>query len=109
MHTQRQSPRLRIVRVVHDDEPLFERFRTGADVAALGELFDRVAPALLRIALHLARDPAAAEDLLQATFLRAIEACFDWDARRPLLPWLCGILHNRARHDRWQGGRVPDP
>jgi len=95
--------------VALDDQQLFERFRTGGDVAALGELFDRVAPALLRVALHLARDPAAAEDLLQGTFLRAIEVRDEWDGQRPLLPWLCGLLHNRARHDRWQGGRVPDP
>ena len=54
MRTQRQPPRLRITGVVLQDEPLFERFRTGGDIAALGELFDRVAPALLRIALHLA-------------------------------------------------------
>lgn len=95
--------------VALDDQQLFERFRGGGDVAALGELFDRVAPALLRIALHLARDPAAAEDLLQSTFLRAIEVRAEWDGQRPLLPWLCGLLQNRARHDRWQGGRVPDP
>jgi RNA polymerase sigma-70 factor (ECF subfamily) len=95
--------------VTHDDQQLFERFRRCGDVAALGELFDRVAPALLRVALHLARDPAGAEDLLQSTFLRAIEVRDEWDGHRPLLPWLCGILQNRARHERWQGGRVPDP
>src|SRR3990172_8774798 len=100
MRTQRTAPRLRIGAVAHDDQQLFERFRCGGDVAALGELFDRVAPALLRIALPLARDPAAAEDLLQGTFLRAIEVRDEWDGCRPLLPWLCGILQNRARHDR---------
>ena len=47
------------------DEVLFERYRSRGDARALGELFDRTAPSLLRIALHLARDPAAAEDLLQ--------------------------------------------
>jgi len=95
--------------VALDDQQLFLRFCRDGDVQALGELFDRTAPALLRLALHLSRDPAAAEDLLQSTFLRAIEVRGEWDRDRPLLPWLCGILQNRARHDRWQKGRVPDP
>lgn len=96
-------------KVAHDDQHLFERFRRHGDVGALGDLFDRVAPALLRLALHLSRDPAAAEDLLQSAFLRAIEVRDEWDGRRPLLPWLCGILQNRAHHQRWQSGRAPDP
>ncbi|MFY9342686.1 MAG: sigma factor, partial [Planctomycetota bacterium] len=79
-------PRLRMGAVGFDDEQLFARFRQRGDAAALGELFDRTAPALLRIALHLARDPAAAEDLLQGTFLRAIEVRDEWDGARPLLP-----------------------
>lgn len=90
------------------DEVLFERFRTRGDPEALGELFDRTAPALLRIALHLARDAASADDLVQSTFLQAIEARSEWDGRRPLLPWLCGILHNRARSAR-KRERAPDP
>lgn len=97
------------MRCVGPEELLFDRFRRRGDAAALGELFDRTAPALLRVALHLVRDPSAAEDLLQGTFLRAIEARDEWDAQRPLLPWLCGILQNRARHARWELGRAPDP
>jgi RNA polymerase sigma-70 factor (ECF subfamily) len=92
-----------------DDEALFERFRTRGDAAALGELFDRAAPALLRLAVHLARDPADAEDLLQTTFLHAIEARDTWDRTRPLMPWLCGILHNRARAGRRRDERALDP
>ena len=95
--------------VISNDEQLFERFRRDGDAKALGDLFDRVAPTLLRAALHLARDPASAEDLLQSTFLRAIEVRDSWDPTRPLLPWLFGILQNRARHERWQRERAPDP
>lgn len=91
------------------DEELFERFRGAGDVAALGTLFDRAATTLLRVARHLVRDEAAAEDLVQATFLRAIEAREQWDARRPVLPWLFGILHNRARQARERGSRSFEP
>jgi RNA polymerase sigma-70 factor (ECF subfamily) len=109
LQAQRIEPLLRIRKVAHDDQQLFERFRRHGDIGALGDLFDRVAPALLRLALHLSRDPADAEDLLQSAFLRAIEVRDEWDGRRPLLPWLCGILQNRAHHQRWQSGRAPDP
>jgi RNA polymerase sigma-70 factor (ECF subfamily) len=91
------------------DEALFERFRGSGDVGAVGELFDRAAPALMRIALHLARDPAAAEDLVQATFLKAIEARAAWEGGRAVMPWLCGILQNRARSMRRVEERAPDP
>ncbi|MCR9243966.1 MAG: sigma-70 family RNA polymerase sigma factor [bacterium] len=93
---------------VDADQDLFERFRTRGDVDALGELFDLHATALLRVALHLTKDPASAEDLVQATFLRAIEVRESFDSARALLPWLVGVLHNRARHHRWQVERRPD-
>lgn len=91
------------------DEVLFERFRRRGDATALAQLFDRTAPALLRIALHLAGDPAGAVDLLQSTFLAAIEAREQWDAERPLMPWLCGVLKNRARALRREAARTLDP
>lgn len=91
------------------DGELFERFRRHADLDALGALFDRTAPALLRLALHLARDPAHAEDLLQATFVKAIEDRGRWDRTRPLLPWLLGILGHLHQQQRWRLGRRPDP
>ena len=56
-------------------------------------------PRLLRMALHLGRDPGDAEDLVQATFLTAIEKAATYDASRPLLPWLTGILIRHAQMD----------
>src|SRR5690606_12261218 len=91
------------------EEALFERFRRRGDVAALGEVFDRTAPVLLRVAVHLADDHATAEDLLQATFMRAIEAAESWDAAQPLMPWLLGILRHQHQQHRWRQGRRPDP
>jgi DNA-directed RNA polymerase specialized sigma24 family protein len=34
-------------------ETLFERFRRDGDIDAVGEVFDRTAPALTRVAQHL--------------------------------------------------------
>ena len=78
-------------------ETLFRRFRMRGDVAALGEVFDRTADAMLRVALHLVRDPIQVEECLQETYLIAIKRAETWDASRPLRPWLLGILRNVVR------------
>jgi RNA polymerase sigma-70 factor (ECF subfamily) len=69
-------------------------------VHALGEVFDRVAPDLFRLALFLAPDASDAEDLVQETFLTAIRCAHSYAAGRPPRPWLLGILGNHARHAR---------
>src|SRR5262245_26946567 len=89
-------------------EELFRSFRRARDPAALAEVFDRAAPELLRVACHVASDLAAAEDLVQATFLTAIESEARWDERRALLPWLLGILANHARAARRASERRPE-
>ncbi|MDZ4775043.1 MAG: sigma-70 family RNA polymerase sigma factor [Planctomycetota bacterium] len=76
---------------------LFERYRAHNDLAALAEVFDRVSPDLLRVARHVGGRDVEPEDLMQATFLAAIERSATFDAERPLLPWLLGILVNQSR------------
>ncbi len=85
---------------------LFARYRASGDPKDLGRVFDECAPGLLRIARRLSRDAAGAEDLLQETFLVAIEHSGAWDASRPVGPWLIGILTNRARTARRRAGRA---
>lgn len=88
---------------------LFERFRCTGDPRALAGVFDRTAPELWRVAAHLCRDRHEAEDLVQGTFLTAIEDKDSWDPARPVLPWLLGILANRARETRRRLARAIDP
>src|SRR5262245_33328281 len=90
-------------------EDLFERYRSTRDLAALGALFDDAAPELLALAVHLAPDLAEAEDLVQATFLAAIERPHAFDARQRLLPWLFTILAHHASKARRRARRVVDP
>lgn len=73
-------------------DDLFRRFAASGDPRPLGEVFDRCSGELLSLALHLCSEPADAEDALQATFVTAIEKRAEWDAARPLQPWLGGIL-----------------
>lgn len=63
---------------------------------------------LYGLALRLTRDPAAAEDLVQDTYLKAIRF---WSTFRPgtnLKAWLFAILHNTFRNDRRTASRHPE-
>jgi RNA polymerase sigma-70 factor (ECF subfamily) len=88
---------------------LFLRFRDRRDGRALARLFDRAAPELLAVAVHLAPDVASAEDLVQATFVAAIEGAERFDAAREVKPWLFGILAREAAKARRRAARVVDP
>jgi RNA polymerase sigma-70 factor (ECF subfamily) len=85
---------------------LFERYRSEGDAEALAEVFDEVAPALLKVARHIDGRAGEAEDLVQATFLVAIERASAYDAARPLVPWLMGILINQSRLSRRRRSRM---
>lgn len=86
-------------------ERWFLRFRDRGDLPALGRVFDDVSGELLGIAAHVAPGPAEAEDLVQEVFLAAIERRNRYEAGRPLLPWLIGLLSIEARRTR---SRVAD-
>lgn len=97
---------------MHPDTPtpeqLFLAFRQGHR-AALGDLFDRCAPELLRVATHACGSITVAEDAVQDTFLAALQHAERWDTARPIMPWLIGILANRLRAERARTARAVDP
>ncbi len=88
---------------------LFRAYRETGDPRYLGRVFDRAAPELLRVAGYLTRDRHRAEDVVQTTFLIAIERAAGYDADRPLLPWLLAILANEARQLHRRESRVALP
>lgn len=64
--------------------------------------------ALYGLALRLTRAPAAAEDLVQDTYLKAIRF---WPTFKPgtnLKAWLFAILHNTFRNDLRTASRHPE-
>jgi RNA polymerase sigma-70 factor (ECF subfamily) len=91
------------------EDGLFRRWCRHGDTRALGELFDSAGPRLLKLAIHLAGDIGEAEDLVQATFLVAIEQRASVDPTRPVMPWLSGVLANKARAHLRQAARAIDP
>ncbi|MEZ5963808.1 MAG: sigma-70 family RNA polymerase sigma factor [Planctomycetota bacterium] len=86
----------------------FARFQRTGSPRALARVFRHTAAELLRLARHLASSEAAAEDLVQATFVTAIEAAPTHRQETPVLPWLVGILGNHARVARRRARRTVD-
>lgn len=66
-----------------DAESLFLRFVESREPSHLGAVFDLVADDICRVALHLAADVVEADDLVQATFLTAIERAASYQRGRP--------------------------
>lgn len=84
-------------------EAAYAEFRRTRGPRAMAEVFDLTAGELLLFARRFATDAAGAEDLVQQTFVRAIERAERFDASRRLLPWLLAILANEARMLRRRG------
>ncbi|MCA8965712.1 MAG: sigma-70 family RNA polymerase sigma factor, partial [Planctomycetes bacterium] len=83
-----------------DLDARFAHFCRTGEPAALGEVFDGTARELLHVAVWLAGNRVDAEDLLQRTFLCAIEKRAQFEVGAAVLPWLMGLLAIEARHLR---------
>ena len=86
--------------VIDEELPLAEldeaaRLRRR-DPAALAEMVARYQHRLYRYLLRLVRDPAAADDLFQQTWLNAVREIGRYDSRRSFDTWLFAIAHNAA-------------
>lgn len=87
------------------DAGLLPRLRAG-DRAAFAALVQRNAGALLRVARSLVRDPAAAEELVQETWLALLTGLDGFEGRSSLRTWLFRILVNKARTRFARDGRT---
>jgi RNA polymerase sigma-70 factor, ECF subfamily len=77
------------------DEELFGRFRDRRDVEALGRLYDRYEAALVSFASRMLGGPAGhADDVLQETWIRAMQHAREWSPEAPLRAWLFRIARN---------------
>lgn len=63
---------------------------------------------LYGLALKLTRNPAAAEDLVQETYLKAVRFWPKFTPGSNLKAWLFTILHNTFRNDRRGASRHPE-
>jgi RNA polymerase sigma-70 factor (ECF subfamily) len=79
-----------------DDQELVERARAG-DEDAFAELVRRHTPALLRLARMYVATQAAAEDVVQETWLGVLRGLERFEGRSSFRTWLFRILVNRAK------------
>ena len=75
------------------DRELVDQAREG-DEAAFGQLMRRHQQRIHRLAVHLLRDRAEAEDVMQETFIRAYRALKRFDGRSEPYTWLYRIAVN---------------
>jgi len=89
------------------DEELMSAYADGAE-AALGELFRRYAPILVRlVARHIGRS-ADADDIVQQTFLQLHRSRRDFRREMRFRPWIMTIALNLARDLLRRRGRHPE-
>lgn len=87
-----------------DERRLLEELRNG-DEAAFGELVDRYGPSMLRVARLYVRSHAVAEEIVQETWLKVLEALEGFEGRASLRTWIFVILGNFARRRAEREGR----
>ena len=92
----------------------------GGDREALVHLVQRHQGRLFGLVLMMVRNPAAAEEVTQDTFVRAYAHLDQYDENRPFYPWLAAIavrlsqnwLHRHSRTTRREGTALdaaPEP
>jgi len=79
----------------NDEQDLIRRLQAG-EQAAYAEMVEQYAGRIYNLALRLMGDEAAAEDVLQETFLNAFRAIGRFEGRSRLGTWLYRIANNTA-------------
>ncbi len=87
-----------------DEAALVARLKAG-DRAAFTALVGRHGGALLRLATTFLRDRSVAEEVVQDTWLAALDGLDGFEGRASLRTWLFSILANRARNRAVREGR----
>ncbi len=91
---------------VSTDEDLIEAIASG-DPEAIGALYSRYAPVVLRMAVQ-ALDRSAAEDIVQDVFVAVWKNAHSFDPTRgPARPWLLQIAHYRIANELRRRSRRP--
>ncbi len=96
------------------DRELVEQARTG-NAQAFGTIVERYQKRIFRLAYHIVRSGAEAEDVTQETFVRAYQALDRFDGRSEPFTWLYRIAVNlslntiRSRKTRRDAVPADDP
>jgi RNA polymerase sigma factor (sigma-70 family) len=91
------------------DVVLLDRFVEQWDQAAFRDLVRRHGPMVLGVCRRILRDPHAAEDAFQATFLLLVRKAGSIRKRESVGPWLHGVAQRVAREARGIAARRQTP
>jgi len=87
---------LQVALRLKDDSALAKRLRER-DPSVMGDLYDRYGRLVYSLIFRVVRNSAAAEDLVQETFLRVWNRAQSFDQERGVLgPWILTVARNRA-------------
>ncbi|MDA8245106.1 MAG: RNA polymerase sigma factor, partial [Elusimicrobia bacterium] len=78
----------------------------GGDTEAFGALVELYQDRIYSFALRLLKDPAAAEEAAQESFVKAFRAIASYSAAYPFSSWLFRIAHNACMDVLRAGGRT---
>jgi len=81
---------------MRSETELLTEFQSSRPQAALEDLFERYADKIYRLAIGLLGDADAAEDIVQETFLAALDHRLSFVGRSSLGTWLYRIAYNAA-------------
>ena len=87
------------------DEPILKRLRAG-DEEAFRELVRSHHASMIRFARTLVKNLETAEEVVQETWLAALQGLGRFEGRSSLKSWIFGILANRARTRGVRDGRM---
>jgi RNA polymerase sigma-70 factor (ECF subfamily) len=92
------------VAIADEERALVDRFLADRDERAFREIYRQHGPALHGFARHLLERDAAAEDIVQEAWLRAVRRLPSFDGRSSLRTWLIGFVVNCCR-ESWRDAR----
>ncbi|SIR18830.1 RNA polymerase sigma-70 factor, ECF subfamily [Rhizobium sp. RU20A] len=92
-------------RAERDEQALLQRLVEG-DRTAFEQLFRRHNAGMIRFARAIVRNRAAAEDVVQDTWISVISRIELFEARSSLASWIHAILVNNARSRAKRDGRI---
>ncbi len=84
-----------MVKAIIQDEVSVSALQAG-DRDEFAKLVDRFSPQVYRLALKILGNPQDAEDVLQNTFMKALQAIGNFEGRASLSTWLYRIAVNEA-------------
>lgn len=110
-HLPAPGPRSAPAGMAPRDEEVLRALREGDD-RVVADFVRRTTPLLLTLARRVVGDRAAAEDVVQDTWLVVLQRHEGFAGRSSLRTWVVGTMLNVARRRRSRDGRlvpVPDP